>query len=328
MTDSPVTLAMADERPEKDTMRELWADCLEPLADGEFERDGSEPPLYLGLCGARGLDILKFVERGIVARTETGAIAEADLGKIVAIEADTEAAEKLRDEFFGLDVFDTKLEQLLQMPSDVAWPGKKLRRILRARIVNLDVNQALEARVKQSQLQFPLVKMIEKFAVLHAQDPHVNWSLCLTLHADLALDPGALGRIASFLAENFEKEETFGVASSGLLGDDLYQQLAQGKCPDDFFDDLQPDDIQSLLMALIPKRIISDTHRHGWKVTTRRNLRYGGEPVAPMVSWILDFEWDPRGTSAPQQLYSESLGGAVATVEQIGVTGDVVALAA
>lgn len=327
MTDSPVTLAMADERPEKDTMRELWADCLEPLAAEEFERDGSGPPLYLGLCGACGLDILKFVERGIVARTETGAIAETDLGKIVAIEADTEAAEKLRDEFFGLDVFDTKLEQLLQMPSDVAWPGKKLRRILRARMVNLDLNQALEARVKQNQLQFPLVKMIEKFAVLHAQDPHVNWSLCLTLHADLALDPGALGRIASFLAENFEKEETFGAASSGLLGDDLYQQLAQGKCPDDFFDDLQPDDIQSLLMALIPKRIISDTHRHGWKVTTRRNLRYGGKPVAPMVSWILDFEWDPRGTSAPQQLYSESLGGAVATVEQIGVTGEVVALA-
>ncbi len=328
MINSPVTLAMADERPEKDTMRELWADCLEQLAAEELGGDGSKPPLYLGLCGARGLDILKFVERGILARTETGAIAEADLGKIVAIEGDREAAEKLRDEFFGLDVFDTKLEQLLQMPSDMAWPGKKLRRILRARIVNLDLNQALEARVKQNQLQFPLVKMIEKFAVLHAQDPHVNWSLCLTLHADLALDPGALGQIASFLAENFEKEETYGAASSGLLGEDLYQQLAQGECPDEFFDDLQPDDIQSLLMALIPKRIISDIHRHGWKVTTRRNLRYGGELVAPMVSWILDFEWDPRGTSAPQQLYSESLGGAVAAVEQIEATGEVVAMVA
>jgi len=320
---------MAEERPEKNTMRDLWAERVgEIAAQGIDGGDNPPPPLYLSLCGAKGLDIVKLAEHGIVARTETGAIAEADLGKIVAVESNTDAAQELREAFFGLDVFDSPIEDLLSMPSDLRWPDKKLRRILRSRIVNLDLNKALAVRIKQNQLQFPLVKMIEKFAVLHAQDPHVDWCLCLTLHADLALDKGALGRVASFLAENFKKEEAYAAASSGLLGVELYEQLKDGKCSDAVFNGLHPADIQNLLMALIPKRIISDTHRHGWKVTTRRNLRYGTAPAAPMVSWILDFEWDPRGSSAPQELYSESLEGAVAGVEEIDSKGELFDLAA
>jgi hypothetical protein len=320
---------MVEERPEKDAMRELWAECVgDAAAEDVTEGDGPSPPLYLSLCGAKGLDIIKLVEHGIVARTETGAIAEADLGKIVAIESDPDAAEDLRKTFSGLDVFDRKFEDLLSMPSDMAWPDKKVRRILRSRVVNLDLNTSLAARIKQNQLQFPVVKMIEKLAVLHAQDPQIDWSLCLTLHADLSLDAGALSRIASFLAENFKKEEIYAAASSGLLGDDLYEQLSQGECADDVINDLEPVDIQNFLMALIPKRIISDTHRHGWKVTTRRNLRYGTAPAAPMVSWIIDFEWDPRGSSAPQELYSESLDGAVANLEEIASNGELLNLAA
>jgi len=320
---------MTEERPEKDTIRQLWAECVKAVAaEDDSADDELHPPLYLSLCGAKGLDILKLVEHGVVARTETGAIAEADLGKVVAIESDPDAALELREEFSGLDVLDRKVEDLLSMPSDMAWPDKKLRRVLRSKVVNLDLNSALAARIKQNQLHFPVVKMIEKFAILHGQDPHINWSLCLTLHADLALDAGALGRISSFLAENFKKEEIYAAATSGLLGTDLYEQLSRGKCADDVFNDLEPVDIQNLLMALIPKRIISDTHRLGWKVTTRRNLRYGAEPAAPMVSWIIDFEWDPRGSSAPQELYSESLGGAVATLEEINSDGELLNLAA
>jgi len=326
MGDSPVTLAMDEERPEKDTMRGLWAECVEDVVDQEANEDEIPPPLYLSLCGARGLDIIKLVEQGIVTRTETGAIAEADLGKIVAIESDANAAHELRDEFFGLDVLDRKLEDLLSMPSDMAWPSRKMRRMLRSRVVNLDMNTSLAARIKQNQLQFPLVKMIEKFAILHAQDPHIDWTLCLTLHADLSFDAGALGRIASFMAENFKKEEIYAAASSGLLGADFYQKLLDGKCPDEIIDELCSIDIQNLLMALIPKRIISDTHRHGWKVTTKRNLRYGGTPGAPMVSWIFDFAWDPRGSSAPQELYSESLKHAVASVEEISPDGELITL--
>jgi hypothetical protein len=329
MVDSAVTLAMSEERPEKNAMRDLWAECVsgvapEDVSDGE----NPSPPLYLSLCGAKGLDILKLAEHGVVARTETGAIAEQDLGKVVAIEEDPQAALELRERFSGLDVLDRKVEDLLKMPSDLAWPDKKLRRILRSRVVNLDLTKSLVARIRQNQLQFPVVKMIEKFAILHAQDPHVNWSLCLTLHADLALDAGALTRISSFLADNFKREEVYAAASSGLLGDDLYERLRKGKCPDKLVKELEPLDIQNLLMALVPKRIISDTHRHGWKVTTRRNLRYGTAPAAPMVSWILDFEWDPRGSSSPKELYSESLEGAVAWVEEIDSDGQLVSLAA
>jgi hypothetical protein len=324
MTDSPVTVAMAEERPEKDTMRVLWAECVGDIAGQEAPISGDDqrpPPLYLSLCGAKGLDILKLVDQGIVSRSKTGAIAEEDLGRIVAIESDPDAAIKLRETFPGLDVLDRKLEDLLNMPSDMAWPEKKLRRIFRSQVINLDLNSALAARIKQNQLQFPVVKMIEKLAILHAQEPQVDWSLCLTLHADLAFDPGAIARVSSFLAENFKREEVFAAASSGLLGQELYEKLNSGECPDDLVGGLDSADIQNLLMALIPKRIINDTHRHGWKVTTRRNLRYGAAPSAPMVSWILDFHWDPRGSSSPQELYSESLKNAVAGVEEIDTRG-------
>jgi hypothetical protein len=331
MTNSAVTLAMTEERPEKDAMRVLWAECVGAIASEDSSSagdDGPPPPLYLSLCGAKGLDIVKLVEHGIVAQTETGAIAEEDLGKIVAIEADPNAALELRERFSGLDVLDRKVEDLLSMPSDMAWPDKKLRRVLRSKVVNLDLNTSLAARIKQNQLQFPVVKMIEKFSILHAQDPQVDWSLCLTLHADLSFDAGALARISSFLAENFKKEEVYAAASSGLLGDELFEKLSDGNCPDGIVDEWEPLDVQNLLMALIPKRIINDTHRHGWKVTTRRNLRYGVAPSAPMVSWILDFAWDPRGSSAPQELYSESLKNAVVGVEEIDAKGQLVSLAA
>jgi hypothetical protein len=327
MSDTAVTRAMLEERPEKDTMRELWATAvMEVLEAGEAEEDG---PLYLGLCGAKGLDILKLVERGIIRRTETGAIAEEDLGKLYAIESDRNAALSLQEEFGGLEVLDNTIENILQMPSDLAWPGKRLKKILRSRVVNLDLNACLAAELKQQQLHFPVVKMVEKLSRLHAESPHVDWTLCLTLHADLKFQPGAFRRIAAYLAENFSREAKYAEASCTLLGDDLYKMLSEGTCEDGTAKELSPEKIQCLMMALIPKRIISDTHRHGWKVSTRRNIRYGATAdIAPMVSWILDFEWDTRGSSAPDSLYSESLRTAISDIEEIDPTGQLVALAA
>ena len=318
---------MLDERPEKDTMRDLWAARVGEIL--EQDPGAEEEPLYLSLCGAKGLDIVKLAEHGIIARTETGAIAQKDLGKLYAIESDESAALVLKDEFFGLDVIGNSLENILQMPSDLAWPSKKLRKILRSRVVNLDLNCSLAVELKQKQLHFPVVKMVEKFSRIHAEAPHVNWTLCLTLHADLSLDPGAFDQIAVFLAENFSKEADYAGASCALLGEDLYGLLSEGSCEDGTASELEPEEVQALLMALIPKRIISDTHRHGWKVSTRRNIRYGsGLDVAPMVSWILDFEWDPRGSSAPATLYSESLKTAIAGIEEIDQSGQLVAIAA
>lgn len=327
MADSSVTRAMEEERPEKETMRDLWASAV--LEAIEAEGGGKGSPLYLSLCGAKGLDIVKLAERGIIRRTETGAIAEEDLGKLFAIESDRSAALMLQDEFGGLEVFDNTVENILQMPSDLAWPGKKLRKVLRSKVVNLDLNSCLAAEVKQSQLHFPAVKMVEKLSRLHAEAPHVDWTLCLTLHADLNFQEGAFKRIATFLAENFSKAPEYAAASSSLLGDDLYEMLSEGSCEDGTVTELSPGDIQALMMALIPKRIISDTHRHGWKVSTRRNIRYGASPgYAPMVSWILDFAWDARGSSAPDSLYNESLKSALIGVEEIDTNGRLIALAA
>jgi hypothetical protein len=328
MTDSAVTQAMIEERPEKDTIRDLWATRVGEIRAG-LPGGEEEPPLYLSLCGARGLDIVKLAERGVIGRTETGAIAEGDLGQLYAIESDRAAALALQEEFNGLEVLDRKLEDILKMPSDLAWPEKKMRKILRSRVVNLDLNCSLAAKLRQNQLHFPVVKMVEKFSRLHAEDPHIDWTLCLTLHADLNFAPGAFDRIATFLGENFSREAAYAEASVALLGQDLYDLLVAGHCEDSSASDLEPAQVQSLLMALIPKRIISDTHRHGWKVSTRRNIRYGsGEEIAPMVTWMLDFVWDPRGSSAPATLYSESLRGAIAGNEEVNEDGQLVELAA
>jgi hypothetical protein len=317
---------MMDERPEKDTVRDLWADRVEEFAAAS-EPDGERSPLYLGLCGAEGLDIIALAERGVVRRTETGAIAEEDHGKLVAVESDRDAALALKEKFNGLDVLDTRFENLLNMPSDLAWPDKKMRRVLRSKVVNLDMNCSLAARLEEGQLHFPVVKMVQKLGVLHAQAPPVDWSLCLTLHADLNFEPGVIDQIASFLAENFSNEPLYAEGSSELLGSDLYDLLSEGTCEDEAIAELGPEEIQSLLMALIPKRIVSDTHRQGWKVVTRRNLRYGAPPeAAPMVSWIIDFSWDPRGASAPATLYSESLRTVVAGAEEIDPEGQLLAI--
>jgi hypothetical protein len=326
MPDPPVTRAMLEERPEKETMRELWASAvMEAIEAGS---DGNGSPLYLSLCGAKGLDILKLVERGIISRTETGAIAEEDLGKLYAIESNRSAALTLQDEFGGLEVLENSIENILQMPSDLTVPGKKLRKVLRSKVINLDLNSCLAAELKQNQLQFPVIKMVEKLSRLHAEAPHVDWTLCLTLHAALKFHDGAFTRIAAYLAENFSKAAEYAEASSKLLGGDLYEMLSDGSCEDETAKELSAEKIQALMMALIPKRIISDTHRHGWKVSTRRNLRYGaGGAHAPMVSWILDFEWDGRSSSSPDSLYSESLNNALNGVAEIDSAGQLVATA-
>jgi hypothetical protein len=88
----PVDQAMAAERAEKATMRSLWAEevCRMDACDAP---DGV--PLYVTLAGSEGRDIQALVDRGLVTRTETGAIADEHSLRIVAIERSPTAVVQL-----------------------------------------------------------------------------------------------------------------------------------------------------------------------------------------------------------------------------------------
>ena len=81
-------------------------------------------------------------------------------------------------------------------------------------------------------------------------------------------------------------------------------------------------DQQHMLMALVPKKVAHGSAGIGWRIDTRENLRYGGSGGrAPMVTWILDFRWDERGSSEPTSLYRESAAAAIETPGQIAEDG-------
>src|SRR5437764_1552784 len=165
---------MAEDRPEKRAMREVWLGLVE---GHQIAAERSNVPLLLALPGAEGRDIDLLVERGVITLTETGAIAEDDFGKIVAVESSDDAYLALRHKYPGLNVLQQRVADLVRSPSPIAWPQGEHIQFCRARVVNLDLNEPLNIRTHQGQIVFPALAVVSKLAQLHARDPSVEWSL-------------------------------------------------------------------------------------------------------------------------------------------------------
>jgi hypothetical protein len=311
--------AMAAERPEKQTVRALWV--------GEVElADGSEPPepvpLYLTMPGAAGRDIQALVDHGMIDLTETGAIADAERLRLVAVEHSPSAVVELQRRFPGLKILEQPLHSLLHSTSPVTWPVGEHKTLFRAQVVNLDLNGPLGGDVENGQLSFPVLGLVRKLATLHAVSPYVDWTLCLTLHGELAWTKDSEHLACEFLAANFANDATFSEQARAVLGDDLHRAIcedptAAGVC------DLPVIDQQGVLMVLVPKRIAFDAHREGWAVDTVENLRYGGtRRRAPMVTWVLRFTWDVRASTQPEAVYHDALSRALGRRGSIDVNGN------
>src|SRR4051812_16488834 len=97
-----VDRAMSADRPPKITMRNLWADQFEAF----LEKHGDEGfPIFATLSGAEAKDIRRLIERNLIRLTETGGIAESDMGKVVAIEHNSPAVLHLQKQFVsGLNI--------------------------------------------------------------------------------------------------------------------------------------------------------------------------------------------------------------------------------
>ena len=300
-----VDRAMAAQRPEKQAVRDLWVEEVRRL-DTEHD-EGSDVPLYLTLPGRQAGDLHALIEAGLLEVTETSAIATPDAARVVAVEASAEAVIALNKEFPGLKILENRLENLLRATSDMVWPTKSERRWFRAKVVNFDLTSSLHARIHQGQLFFPALAMVAKVARLHAEEPCVDWSLCLTLNGGLTWEADVDHSVCQLLAGNFEEEPEYSDRARLVLGEEIHDAIREDPRAADLAG-RNRDEQQRVVMALVPKCIARDAHRIGWHVDTVENLRYGGtDDTAPMVTWILRFTWDERASTQPMVVYREAL---------------------
>jgi hypothetical protein len=204
-----------------------------------------------------------------------------------------------------LKIYDRPFQSLVRGDTPIRYPTGEDQVFCRARIVNLDLNAPLNP-ADDDQLKFSILLWIQKLAELHAVSPRRNWCLCLTLHGELPWGAPTCRSVQLFLTENFNRAPDFAKLSRRVLGRSLYDRIV-GNAPVDF-SKLNREAQQKILMTFVPKMVAQMVQGQGWRVSTRTNLRYGQADHAPMVTWILAFEHDPRTTSTPATVYNEILG--------------------
>jgi len=313
----PVDQAMNAGRPQKNTMRELWANEVEAFQEVADE----QTPLFLTLSGAEGRDIDVLVGRGIIRRTETGAIDPRDQSKVVAIESSPDAELALLSKFPGLRTYQQAFQDLIRGVGVTSFPERKIRAVCRARVVNLDLTRPLHGEVgEHGELGFPVLTWIKKLCQIHTEAPRVDWSLCLTLNAEIPWSGDVCGIVSAFLTENFVSEPRFRELTKGAIGEQAFTEISQAGSD---FAHLSPEVQQRLLMVFVPKKIAQLVHGEGWLLRTQYNLAYGEEGEAPMVSFVFRLVWDPRYESTPRAVYRDSLLGALETCGTIDREGNI-----
>lgn len=310
--------AMAAERPEKQTVRELWMDEVQRH---EGEQLPDDVPLYLTLPGARGGDIEALIDRGVLRLTETGAIEDPEAMKVVAIEHSPSAVIALQRRYPGLKIVEKSVSDMLHSIGPLQWPTGSHKTYCRAQVVNLDFDTPLKGVVEHGQLVFPSLALVQKLATLHATPAPIDWTLGLTLHGETVWDSDTDALACRFLAANFARDAAFSGGAREVLGSELHQGVCDS--PDSVgLNGLDRASQQRVLMVLVPKQIAFDAHTIGWNVDTVENLCYGGtENRAPMVTWLLRFRWDSRASTDPEALYREALGRSLRRRGEIAADG-------
>ena len=301
----PVDVAMKLDRPQKRVIRELWLNEVRRVNEQSKDDD---MPLYLTLPGEEGRDIEVLAEAGIISLTPVHGIATSDKGRIVAVESSSEAILKLQEKFPALKIVRAPIHSLLRGDNPMRWPEGEDEKLCRARVINLDINQPLVAIEERTQIVFPLLEQVRKFAVIHSTPRPVNWLLLLTLHAECPWTRSVGLSVQEFLRENCEREPKFSEKLMALLGYDLFERINRLEVGN--FAKLSKDQQQRVLLAFVPKKIISLVQQQCWFVNSHWGFRYGGrQRQAPMATWALGFTADIRATRTPDALYRESLRG-------------------
>jgi hypothetical protein len=293
---------MAEDRPEKSVVRALW---VEEALRYSQQYPNDEDPLFLTLAGAEGKDVRALVQAGLVRTSENNAIAAEHLGKVVAVEHSPPAVLHLQSRFPGLKILEVPFHNLVRGTGPITWPGKNEVQYCRARVVNLDLDTSLHANDENNEVQFPELVWISKLSQLHAIHPRREWSLCLTLQGSLQLPDTAVEFCTKFLCENFTREPRLAKFCEQFWGEAIFQSIAEAKSQN--WSGFPIENQQQLLMVFVPKLISHLVYQHGWRVRTHHNLRYGGGHSAPMVTWVIRFDFDPNTQATPDALYRDAL---------------------
>lgn len=300
----PVDRAMDQERTEKQTIRMFW---LEEARDymGRYPED--EEPLYLTLSGAEGRDVRLFAEQGLIKLTETNSIVGEDQGKVIAVEYDPQAVLQLQRKYPGLKIVEKNFQDLVRGIGHFSWPNHEEKHYCRARIINLDLNGELRAQQQEARTEFPVVAWIDKVARLHAVSPRRDWTLCLTLYGEINWGDEICNFTQEFLRDNFRREPRFAESCQNLFGEALCEDIESKSSVD--FSALSLELQQQVLTVIVPKLIAQRIQNQGWRMVTKRNLRYGGEETAPMSTWVVRFTWDAGAIASPNAAHSDALAG-------------------
>ena len=302
MPDRPVDNAMHEDRPAKNTVRNLWVDIVKDIAESY---PNSDVPWYLTLSGGEGKDINLIISQGLISLTEVNSIALEDQDKIVAVERNNLAIANLQSKFVGLKIKEVDFRQLVRGEGEFAWPQGDDINICRARVINLDLNEALRGRREANQrIVFPVLEWIKKLCHIHAKNPRLDWTLCLTLHGAVNWTNEINTWMTSFVRENFNREPEFAERCRGFFGTLLFDRLL---VEDVDIHQLDSDQRLKFVMAIVPKILARLVHNDGWQVETMYNLRYGGGEHAEMLTWVIQFVWDENGGALPDAIYKTSL---------------------
>jgi hypothetical protein len=311
----PVDLAMTAVRPEKKVMRTLWLDTADSYS--QKYPDPNEL-LYVTLPGAEGIEIGLLAERNLIQLTETGGIAQESMFRIAAIESNKLAVGALQRKHPGLKIYETDFKGLIRGDGLTNYPTGEHRECCRARIINLDLNEILNCR----DAAFPILVWIQKLGEMHAVAPRVDWCLYLTLHGEVRWTPEACDIVRGFLRENFARAGRFAEAARSLLGNELFDAIAEAGEVD--FAALGREEQQKVLMAFVPKKIADLVRNQRWRLETKVNLRYGGPGHAPMVTWIIDFASDMTAAGRPDTVYLDSVNRVLNAAGRINAKGKIV----
>lgn len=316
MSQRDIDAAMIEDRQEKIYMRRTWSE----IAERENQHhDHPDIPLFLTLSGAEGRDIEELIRKGIITVEENSAISDDDRFKVVAVENSAIAVLRLQQKFPGLKIYEHDYKNLVRGPTPFRWPdSEEYTRYCRAKVINLDLNEPLKPIDNEGHTEYPVLQIIEKYCRLHAQNPKIDWSLCLTLHGEIIWEAGISTSVGQFLVENF-RDESFRQSCEEFLGDSLYQSV----CALVDFSSLTNEEQQKILMVFVPKKLSRMICSSGWKLEIEKNLRYGGyDSVAPMVTWVINFRWDPRASSTPDLVYLESINSIMDQAGSISPEGN------
>jgi hypothetical protein len=307
----PVHDAMADLRPEKNAVRQLW---IERAIFHSAQSPNLDDPLYLTLSGAEGAELSMLVDAGLLELTEVDSIASRYKHRVVAIENNHAAYTKLQTKFPGLKILRDQVSDLLHGTTRTRYPQGEREQICRSRIVNLDLNEAWMPQLVDGQWIVPVARWIAKFAEMHARAPKLSWTLFLTLHGECPWPPPPALLISDEICAISELSAAIRNKAQDWLTSEVFSQILDRAIKN--YGDLSAELQQRVLMWLVPSAIVRDCASQGWAISIHHNLRYGRPPQhAPMVTWIIDFNVPERDALSFQQ---ELLDGLMDVLNKAG----------